>query len=118
MFVAIYQGYLKPGFEEEYQQLWEIIATYFVEKRGALGSCLHRSSEGLWVAYSRWPDRATRDASWPGGPGDSGDRAPSDELPDEVRRAIVRIKECMDQDRKIPDLALEVVNDLLFTRHP
>jgi hypothetical protein len=62
-FAAIYQGYLKPGREEEYQKLWKIIATFFIEQRGALGSCLHKTSDGLWVAYSRWPNQATRDAS-------------------------------------------------------
>jgi hypothetical protein len=110
MFASIYQGYLKPGTEKEYQRLWKIIATYFIERRGALGSCLHRNSDGLWVAYSRWPDKATRDASWP------GENAPSDELPDEVRQAIIGIKECIDIDRKIPDLALEVVQDFLLRR--
>jgi hypothetical protein len=111
MFAAIYQGYLNPGCEKEYQKLWKIIATYFVEKRGALGSCLHKNAEGLWVAYSRWPDQATRDASWP------GENAPSEELPDEVRQAILGIKACMDQDRKIPDLSLNVVEDLLLSPH-
>lgn len=72
--------------------------------------CLHRHSEGLWVAYSRWPDKATRDASWP------GENAPSNELPDEVRQAIVGIKECIDPSRKIPDLALEVVHDFLLKK--
>jgi hypothetical protein len=109
MFAAIYQGYLKPGCEKEYQRLWKIIATYFIEKRGALGSCLHKSSDGLWVAYSRWPDRATRDASWP------GEDAPSEVLPPEIREAIIKIKDCIDQNRKIPDLSLEVVDDLLGT---
>ncbi len=110
MFAAIYQGYLKPGSEEQYRRLWKIIATYFVEKRGALGSCLHRNSDGLWVAYSRWPDQATRDASWP------GENAPSDELPSEVREAILQIQDCIDQTRKLPDLSLEVIEDLLLTR--
>lgn len=108
MFAAIYQGYVKPGREEEYQEMWKTIASYFIERRGAIGSCLHRTSDGLFVAYSRWPDKATRDASWP------GDDAPSHELPDEVRQAIFTIKECIDQERKIPDLALDVIHDFLY----
>lgn len=46
MFVVIYQGYIKPGREEEYQEVWNKIACYFVEYRGALGSCLHRAADG------------------------------------------------------------------------
>ncbi|MBI2743776.1 MAG: hypothetical protein HYX48_07670 [Chlamydiales bacterium] len=108
MFAVIYQGYLKAGREKEYQNLWNKIASYFVEHRGAIGSCLHRTSDGLWVAYSRWPDRATRDASWP------GDNALSEELPDEIKRAVLDIKDCVDQERKIPEICLEVVEDLLL----
>ena len=106
MFVAIYQAYLKQGTEAEYQRLWQTVAKYFIEKRGALGSCLHKRPEGLWVAYSRWPDKATRDASWP------GENAPSDELPREVRDAILGIKACLDIKRQIPDLELQVVMEM------
>jgi hypothetical protein len=106
VFAVIYQGYLKPGREEEYRKLWKQIASYFVEQRGALGSCLHRGSDGLWLAYSRWPDKATRDASWP------GESAPSEELPEEIRKVILAIKDCGDQERKIPEICLEVIEDL------
>ncbi len=107
MFAVIYRGYLKPGREEEYQRLWRQIASYFVEHRGAIGSCLHRASDGLWVAYSRWPSQEARDASWP------GENAPSDELAGGIQKAIVEMKDCLDADRKLPDICLEVVDDLL-----
>ncbi len=109
MFAVIYQGYLKPGRENEYQEAWNIVAKYFIEYRGAFGSCLHRTSDGLWVAYSRWPDKKTRDNSWP------GENAPSEELPLEIRNAILIIKDCLDPDSKIPDLCMEVVEDRLFS---
>lgn len=108
MFAVIYQGYLKPGRENEYQEAWNKVAQYFIEHRGAIGSCLHRTSDGLWVAYSRWPDKKTRDNSWP------GENAPSQELPLEIRNAVLTIKDCLDSSRKIPDLCMEVVNDLLL----
>ena len=107
MFAVIYRGYLKAGREEEYQQLWHLIATYFIEHRGAIGSCLHKAEDGMWLAYSRWPDKATRDASWP------GDDAPSNELPDTIKQAIIKIKDCIDEQCKLPDICLEVVDDLL-----
>lgn len=53
MFAVIYQGYLKPGRENEYQEAWSKVAQYFIEYRGAIGFCFHRTSDGLWVAYSR-----------------------------------------------------------------
>lgn len=109
MFAVIYQGYLKPGRENEYQEAWNKVAQYFIEYRGAIGSCLHRTSDGLWVAYSRWPDKKTRDHSWP------GENSPSEELPLEIRNAVLTIKDCLDSDRKVPDLCMEVVNDLLLS---
>jgi len=107
MFAVIYQSYLKPGREADFQQAWHQIASYFVTKRGALGSCLHRAEDGKWVAYSRWPDKATRDASWP------GENAPSNELPEDVRQAVILVKDCIDKDRKLPDICMDVVTDLL-----
>lgn len=106
MFAVIYRGYVLPGKDAEYQQAWDTVAQYFVKKRGAVGSCLHRLPDGMWLAYSKWPDKNTRDASWP------GDDAPSNELPLEIREAIITIKNCSDQDRKLPDICMEVVDDL------
>lgn len=97
--------------EIEYQQAWRIVAGYFLKSRGALGSCLHRGEGGLWLAYSRWPDKATRDASWP------GENAPPSELPDDIKNAILSIKDCMDETRKIPEICLEVVDDLLLEKN-
>lgn len=107
MFAVIYRAFVKTGREEEYQKLWHELATYFIEQRGALGSCLHKTEEGFWLAYSRWPDKITRDASWP------SDDAPSDELPDNIRTAITQIKKCVDQDNKLPQICMEVTDDLL-----
>lgn len=109
MFAVIYQGYIKPGRESEYREAWNAVAHYFVKQRGAIGSCLHRTPDGLWLAYSRWPDKKTRDASWP------GENAPSTELPLEIRKAILMIKDCLDQERKLPEICMEVIDDLLVT---
>lgn len=49
----------------------------------------------LWVAYSRWPDKKTRDNAWP------GENAPSEELPLEIRNAVLTIKDCLDPGRKM-----------------
>lgn len=106
MFAVIYQSYIKSGLEQEYQQLWNQIACYFVEHRSAIGSCLHKTADGMWLAYSRWPDKATRDAAWP------GESTPCEDLPNEIRKAILDIRNCIDQNRKIPEVCLEVVDDL------
>lgn len=108
MFAVIYQGYVKPGLESKYQEIWKIIATYFIAHRGALGSCLHKSADGLWIAYSRWPNKETRDASWP-----SAGLTPSKELPESIQIAIVDLKSCLQENRKIAEICMEVVEDFL-----
>lgn len=69
------------------------------------------SSQGRgWdvLAYSRWPDRATRDAAWPGL--DSVD----DSIPAELRDIMDAIKTCVDMDRRLPEICMDVVDDLLI----
>lgn len=61
----------------------------------------------MWIAYSRWPDQKTRDISW------FGENAPSNELPQEIREAIIVIQDCLGLERKLFDICMEVVNDLL-----
>ncbi len=62
------------------------------------------------MAYSRWPDKATRDAAWP------GDNAPNEVLPLEIQASIKKIQAFKkeNQDLEIYDeICLEVVDDLL-----
>lgn len=117
MFAVIYQGYIKEGMENQYKMAWHEVAICFISRRGSLGSRLHQTKEGLWVAYSCWPDRETRDKSWP------GDNAPSSELPDSVRNAILTIRGCLDQERNERyqiklETCMEVVDDLLCDAKP
>jgi hypothetical protein len=107
MFAVIYRSYLKPGREKEFQTAWKSVADYFIHHRGAIGSCLHRGEDGLWVAYSRWPNRECRDVSWP------KDQLSKVDLPEEITSAIALLKDCIDEERKLPDLCLEVVDDKL-----
>jgi len=64
MFAVIYRSYIKPGLEDKYQKLWNQVTNYFIEHRGAIGSSLHKTEDGIWLVYSRWPDKTRRDASW------------------------------------------------------
>jgi hypothetical protein len=52
MFTVIYQFRLKSHQETTYKECWNKIVNYFLEKRGAIGSCLHKGKDGLWVARS------------------------------------------------------------------
>lgn len=107
MIAVIYQGYIKPGREEEYQQLWHHVASYFKKHCGAIGSTLHQTDEGMWVAYSRWPDEKTRHQSW------INDDNPN--IPLEMKAIITQLKDCIDLHRERSELCLKVIDDLLIT---
>ena len=107
MFAVIYRGYVKPGLEERYQEYWKEVASYFVKERGALGSTLHKTDEGMWVAYSRWPDKATRDSSWP-----SNDGLVNSLFPSEICDAIKGLKECLDSSQQFPEICMEIKKEI------
>lgn len=103
MFAVIYKCTLKIDQEKIFVEAWRSIAHYFIKHRGALGSSLHKTEDGFWVAYSRWPSRAMRDASWGGN---------KKELPVEILRAVEKLKEC--QEEQYPEICMEVIEDLLI----
>ena len=107
MFAVIYRGSVKPHLEEAFKKHWRVVASYFVKDRGAIGSSLHRGEEGLWVAYSRWPDKETRDRSWPREGG-----SVSSDFPAEVKGAIEGLRECFVDE--YPEICMNVVEEISF----
>lgn len=111
MFAVIYRFKLQPHQEKNYQKYWRTIANYFIDHCGALGSCLHKCQDGLWLAYSRWPNKKTRDLAWP-----EGD-TPNDSLPDEIQATIIKMKNYKEENKhleKFDEICMEVVDDLLI----
>ncbi|RTR02461.1 antibiotic biosynthesis monooxygenase family protein [Halomonas nitroreducens] len=62
-FCVIYQFKVRSGQEERFKQGWKRMTDAIREQRGGLGSRLHLSSDGWWLAYAQWPDRATWQAA-------------------------------------------------------
>lgn len=113
MFAVIYRFKLKPHQEALYKECWVKIVNYFLKKRGAIGSCLHKGKDDLWVAYSRWPDKETRDASWP------GDNVPSDELSNEIREVILKMQAIKEENQDLEqydEICLDVMEDRLLRK--
>jgi hypothetical protein len=106
MFAVIYRFKLKPSQEIIYKQYWDKIVNFFLENCGAIGSCLHKGIDNLWIAYSRWPDKATRDAAWP------GDNTPNHELSHEIREAIITMQNIKAENQDLEqydEIFLEVI---------
>ena len=56
-FAVIYRWKVKAGSEEVFVAAWETLTRAIRERRGGLGSRLHRDDDGGWTAYAQWPDR-------------------------------------------------------------
>lgn len=111
MFAVLYQFSLTQDQEKTFIDCWELITDYFITNCGALGSCLHKGKDGLWVAYSRWPDRSTRDASW------SSEGSPSKDFPMNIQEAIVAMQKLKNENnglKQYEEICLEVVSDKLI----
>ncbi len=43
--------------EEDFRRAWSEMTKLILKECGSLGSRLHRSEDGSWIAYAQWPSR-------------------------------------------------------------
>ena len=58
MFAVIYRWRVIPGLEAQFEQGWRAGTQRIAAEFGGLGSRLHRSDDGAFIAYAQWPDKA------------------------------------------------------------
>jgi hypothetical protein len=61
VFAVIYRWEIVPGREEQFVAGWRRCSTGIRQKFGSYGSRLHRTDDGLFVSYGRWPDPEARE---------------------------------------------------------
>lgn len=62
-FYVLYRFRVRPERETAFKEGWCRMTEAIRAQRGGLGSRLHRSDEGWWVAYAKWPSRQAWEAS-------------------------------------------------------
>ena len=62
-FCVVYRFKIRPGSEDRFRQGWTRMTEVIRDQRSGLGSRLHLSDDGWWLAYAQWPDRETWDRS-------------------------------------------------------
>ena len=110
MFAAIYAWKAIEGREERFRAGWRRVTEAFLAEHGSLGSRLHRSADGRFVAYALWPDEATwkramaAEALDPEGIAMMHDSATPDgaELPDGRRGPVVATCDVIDDLLRAP----------------
>jgi quinol monooxygenase YgiN len=96
-FAVIYRWRLHPGQEAAFTEAWAEITHAIRDQCGGLGSRLHRTDDGVWLAYAQWPSRAMWDQASLNDPA-------LQEARRQMRRAIAE---------ELPDIPLQPVADLL-----
>ncbi len=107
MFATIQQNKVKPECESEFKKLWLAISHYLKKECGALGSALHKGSDGSWITYRRWPDKQTHDAAMQA----VNEKNPN--LSSEIKKILLSIAGTLQQTHVIAELEMMVMEDLL-----
>jgi len=97
MFTVVYEFRVNPGLEEVFHLHWRDVTRLIQEERKSLGSRLHRSKDGSFIAYAQWPSREM----WSNPPVSSPALA----------KAVEQMNACLNHFEI--KLELEVVDDLL-----
>ena len=97
-FAVIYKWKLKAGTEVDFIEAWEEV-TIALRERGSLGSRLHKSHDGYWIAYAQWPSEAARQKAF--------------EIPFDLD-ASASMQACVSES--FEETRLELVSDLLLNQ--
>lgn len=63
-FCVIYRARVAREKEQQYVAAWSRLTRLLRSERGALGSRLHRGTDGLWYAYAQWASAEARAAAF------------------------------------------------------
>ena len=58
MITVLFRWDINPEHEQAFKEGWSEIIHRNIEKYGALGSRLHKSSDNQWISYSQWTSEA------------------------------------------------------------
>jgi hypothetical protein len=83
--------------EGQFVEAWSSVSRQLREKRGSLGSRLHRGQDGVWYSYAQWPSNEVRSSS-----------AALPPVDPDARRLM---QEAVEEE--LPEVVLESVSDFL-----
>jgi hypothetical protein len=97
-YAVVYRWRVRPGYEDMFTEGWSRVTLAMHQACGSYGSRLHRSADGVWMAYARWPDKETRD------------RCSHEDDEGEAMMSVA-------VEESLPTMHLEIIADLLAEPH-
>lgn len=66
MLAVLLEFDVKPGYEQDFLKYWKQTTQIISAKHGGLGSKLHISNTGSYIAYAQWPSKGVYESeqSW------------------------------------------------------
>lgn len=98
MTIFLYRWKIRLGSQRQFEQNWSIVTNAIKCQCGSFGSRLHLATNGDYVGYAQWPDRAAREKC-------------------ELDKSTLEARKLMREAVEVsyPDECLEVRSDLLIS---
>jgi len=66
MYCYLLEFSVREGEEDRFIESWGEVTEYIRRQFGSLGSRLHKTADGAYIAYAQWPDKESRfsDHAW------------------------------------------------------
>jgi len=61
MYYVLIEFDVRPGREDGFIEAWSELTEIIHRESGGLGSRLHTTPDGRYIAYAQWPDKETRE---------------------------------------------------------
>lgn len=61
MYAVLYRWRVEDEKAADFVRQWELATAAIRDRCGSFGSRLHRTEDGEWMAYARWPDLTSLD---------------------------------------------------------
>jgi heme-degrading monooxygenase HmoA len=99
MIAILYSWRIKPDKEPQFIESWSQVTEFLRDKRGSLGSRLHRGNDSLFYGYAQWKSDEERQNAF--------------QNSTEINDAITKMRDSIEET--LPEIMLEPIADFLIS---
>jgi heme-degrading monooxygenase HmoA len=99
MIAILYSWRIKPNKEQQFIESWSQVTEFLRDKRGSLGSRLHRGNNDLFYGYAQWKSDEERQNAF--------------QNSTEISESIEKMRDSIEET--LPEIMLEPISDFLIS---